>query len=129
MYTYAIIAVTTILIILIGAYIVNKQLKKQQVIPDDKKSCDVYFFYTAWCPYCKKARIEWDKVKPEWGNPVNGYTIQFKEVDCDINERLAEKYKIKDYPTILMVKDGIVTMFDAKPTVDLLSRFLTTSFN
>ena len=93
------------------------------------KIIDLYYFYTAWCPYCKKAFQEWNKFKAEWNQKVyEGYTIQFHEVDCDIQEALADKYQVTQYPTIKMIKDDMVIHFDAKPTVHTLTSFLMSSF-
>lgn len=94
------------------------------------KTIDLYYFYTAWCPYCKKAFQEWNKFKAEWNQKTyEGYTIQFHEVDCDIQEALADKYQVTQYPTVKMVKDDAVIHFDAKPTVHSLTAFLTSSFD
>ena len=94
------------------------------------KNIDLYYFYTAWCPYCKKAIQEWNKFKGEWNQKTyEGYTIYFHEVDCDIQEALAEKYKVTQYPTVKMIKDDMVIHFDAKPTVHSLTAFLTSSFD
>lgn len=93
------------------------------------RSIDLYYFYTAWCPYCKKAFQEWNKFKAEWNQKVyEGYKIQFHEVDCDIQEALAEKYEVTQYPTVKMIKDDMVIHFDAKPTVHSLTEFLMSSF-
>jgi hypothetical protein len=94
------------------------------------KTIDLYYFYTAWCPYCKKAFQEWNKFKAEWNQKTyEGYTIQFHEVDCDIQEALADKYQVTQYPTVKMVKDDAVIHFDAKPTIHSLTAFLTSSFD
>jgi thiol-disulfide isomerase/thioredoxin len=94
------------------------------------KNIDLYYFYTAWCPYCKKAFQEWNKFKAEWNQKTyEGYTIYFHEVDCDIQEALADKYQVTQYPTIKMIKDDGIIHFDAKPTVHSLTAFLTTSFD
>ena len=94
------------------------------------KTIDLYYFYTAWCPYCKKAFQEWNKFKAEWNQKTyEGYTIYFHEVDCDIQEALADKYQVTQYPTVKMIKDDVVIHFDAKPTVHSLTAFLTSSFD
>ena len=94
------------------------------------KTIDLYYFYTAWCPYCKKAMQEWNKFKAEWNQKTyEGYTIYFHEVDCDIQEALADKYQVTQYPTVKMVKDDAVIHFDAKPTIHSLTAFLTSSFD
>jgi len=95
----------------------------------EDKIIDLYYFYTEWCPYCKKSFQEWNKFKAEWNQRVyEGYTLQFHEVDCDIQEALASKYDVTQYPTIKMIKDDMVIHFDAKPTVHSLTSFLMSSF-
>lgn len=86
-------------------------------------------FYTTWCPMCKKAMPEWNKFKNHWENKqFNGYTIIFKEIDCDMNESLADKYKIDGYPTIKMIKDNKIITYDAKPSFSTLTMFLNSEF-
>lgn len=121
------IGVTIICIVFFGFWIKNKIVPKKTTTED--KIIDLYYFYTAWCPYCKKAFQEWNKFKAEWNQKVyEGYTIQFHEVDCDIQEALADKYQVTQYPTIKMIKDDMVIHFDAKPTVHTLTSFLMSSF-
>ena len=96
---------------------------------DEPKVCELLYFYTSWCPYCKKSSVEWNKFKSEWHHKkMDGYELIFKEVDCDINEALATKYNITTYPSIKLIKDESIIDFDAKPTVDTLTRFLMSSF-
>jgi protein disulfide-isomerase A1 len=124
---YALFIILFVLLISICIYLLQKKFKKK--VSNDPKVCELFYFYTSWCPYCKKAFVEWNKFKSEWNYKIlDGYTIQFQEVDCDINEALASKYNVDTYPTIKLIKDGTAIDFDAKPTVDSLTRFLTTSF-
>jgi len=91
---------------------------------------DFYYFYTTWCPYCKKSMVEWSKFKQEWNQKTyQGYTLQFHEVDCDIQEALANKYNVTQYPTIKLIKNGSIFDFDAKPTISTLTSFLNSSFD
>ena len=34
--------------------------------PGEIPTVELYYFYTKWCPYCKKARIVWDKFKKKF---------------------------------------------------------------
>jgi thiol-disulfide isomerase/thioredoxin len=121
------IGVTIVCIVFFGYWLKHKLTPKKTTSED--KIIDLYYFYTAWCPYCKKAFQEWNKFKAEWSQKVyEGYTIQFHEVDCDIQEALADKYEVTQYPTIKMIKDDMVIHFDAKPTVHSLTSFLMSSF-
>jgi len=126
MYAYVIIPV---LLICMFIYVIKRNAKKQDPT-NEPKICELFYFFTSWCPYCKKARVEWDKFKLEWNaKSIDGYTLKFQEIDCDINESLATKYNVTNYPTIKLIKDDIVIDYDAKPSVDSLTRFLTTSFD
>ena len=57
---------------------------------------------------------------------INGYTLNFIEVDCEANPDLANKFNISGYPTIKLVKGNQVIEFDAKPDVKTLETFLST---
>jgi thiol-disulfide isomerase/thioredoxin len=122
-----IIAVKLIKPSLKKSYGSNNEFKKKSSQPNNV--VELMFFYTAWCPYCKKARPEWDKFKNQWENKsIQGYSIVFTEVDCDTNEKLANEYKVDGYPTIKLLKDNKVVDYDAKPSVDTLNSFLKNEF-
>jgi thiol-disulfide isomerase/thioredoxin len=119
--------VITVLFGCITVYLLQRGKKK--TISNTPIVGEFFYFYTAWCPYCKKAFVEWNKFKSEWNyKTLDGYTLKFQEVDCDINEALASKYNVDTYPTIKLVKDGVVIDYDAKPTLDSLTLFLSTNF-
>ena len=116
--------------LLIAAGLTYLALRKREAFATEKDAvCEVFFFYTAWCPYCKKARPEWDKFKDGHAGEIReGYRLLFTEVDADANETLANKYEVVGYPTIKLVKDGKVTEYDAKPSVATLNQFLDSCF-
>ena len=95
---------------------------------DAKSSnAEVIFFYTAWCPYCKKARPEWDKFKQRWNEQsLSGATVLISEVDCDKNEPLANKYEITGYPTIKCIYNKKIAEFDGTINAETLELFLKT---
>ena len=89
---------------------------------------DLYFFYTTWCPHCKKAKPIWEQLKNEIGdNAYKGTKINFLEVDCDQDRATADKFEIDGYPTIKMVKGNQIILYDAKPSRDNLIQFLDSS--
>ena len=86
---------------------------------------EVMYFYTNWCPHCKNAKPEWDKFKTIYeGKTVKNMIIKCLEINCDVDESTADKYKVEAYPTIKLLKDGTVYDYDAKPNVDTLGQFL-----
>lgn len=105
------------------SYVENKEL-----IAEETKEAELFYFYTTWCPYCKKAKPEWDELKQGYENKtVNGYTIYFREIDCEKDEKTADEFKVEGYPTIKLVTNGKIIEYDAKPKYDTLVEFLNTS--
>ena len=111
-----------------SVFVTNKEL----ISADDDSIVNgeaiVYYFYTTWCPYCKKSRPVWDKLK-QWGHGriLGGKKIAFVEVDCDKKPKMAEQYKVDGYPTILLDSMGTVYRYDAAPRLKELKQFVTTS--
>lgn len=137
---FVIIAVTAIFIgIAIFMYnkyikskIDNKYVANKEFLPGPRPgeipTVELYYFYTKWCPYCKKARIVWDKFKKKFDNRlVKDTKIKFIEVDCEKEKNLAEKYNIEGYPTIKMVNGDKVIEYDAKTDLETLHQFVNSS--
>ena len=101
---------------------------------DGEGDAELLMFHVDWCPHCKTAKPEWDKVANKYeGKSVNGYKVTFTDVNCteetpDVQEMM-ETYNIEGYPTIKMIKGDQVIDFEAKPTESSLTQFLTTVLN
>ena len=55
-------------------YMFRRSLSKPKV--DEPKVCELLYFYTSWCPYCKKSTVEWNKFKSEWHHKkMDGYEL------------------------------------------------------
>ena len=121
-------AVLVVVVSVVGlAYLVYR--RKAKPPKEEEPVCEVFYFYTTWCPYCKKAKPEWDKFKqPLQKTMRDGYLLLFTEVDCDANEALANKFNVTSYPTIKCVKDGDITDYDARPSMATLNQFLDACF-
>lgn len=90
----------------------------------DTKMATLYYFYTTWCPLSKKANPEWEALQTATNGVVKDVNIVFKEVDCDKDATLADKFGINGYPTIKLVYNGTTYEYDAKPNKDTLIQFL-----
>ena len=93
---------------------------------------EILLFHTDWCPHCKTAKPEWDKVSEEYSSKtVNGRKIIFKDINCTTEtaetEQLMTKYKVEGFPTIKLLKDDNVIDFDAKPIYSNLVSFINTA--
>lgn len=89
------------------------------------KTADLYFFYTTWCPHCKKAKPVWEQLSSELETTkINGSSVKCIAIDCDEDSETADKFKVEGYPTIKLVKGGDVIEFDANPNYEELMKFL-----
>jgi thiol-disulfide isomerase/thioredoxin len=108
--------------------IISKHKLNKEFINKDENSEDitVMYFYTEWCPYCKKAKPEWSKFQSYVNNKNEtiDYTIKLTSINCDENKKMADKYQINGYPTVKLIYKNKVYDFDAKVTKDTLIKFL-----
>ena len=109
-------------------YVENKEYLRKKESEQTEKDVDIILFYTNWCPHSRNAMTQWNKVKTVYDNKKKGnYIVHFKEVDCDEEEDIADKFNIKGYPTIKLEKSkSEIIEFDAKPTDKTLIAFLDT---
>ena len=103
-------------------YVDNKEYVEEV---EEKKVADLYYFYTTWCTYCKKARPEWDAIKDKYkGKKINGWSINFIEIDCEEQDEVAGKFGVDAYPTIKLIRGNQIVEYDAKPNRDTINEFL-----
>lgn len=100
--------------------------------PDDDSSIQLLMFTVDWCPHCKTAKPEWEKLVSDYeGQLINGRKVEFVNYNCtqetDDIKKLIAQYNVEGYPTIKLIKDGQVIDFDAKPTEESLVQFLKAS--
>jgi thiol-disulfide isomerase/thioredoxin len=113
-------------------YIPNNEFSKKKNIEDDGVGgeIDIYLFTVTWCPHSKKALPIWEEIKKEYSNQIiNGYKLNFIEVDGEENPELADKYKVEGYPTIKLIKGKQIIEYDAKPSVVHLKEFLDSTLS
>lgn len=100
-------------------YVENKEfLKKVNSVKGQ-----FYFFYTKWCPYSKKAEPIWNKIKK---NPIfSDYKIDFISIDCEDpkSATITREYKIKEYPSYILVVNNQKYIYDTNLHPESLERF------
>ena len=103
-------------------YVANNEFNKSR---QGIESVDIYFFYTEWCPHCKTAKPIWFEFKKEMeGKKVNGVSVNFFEIDCDKDTETSDKFNVKGFPTIKMMKGNQMIEYDAKPSKKTLNEFI-----
>ena len=137
---FFIILVVTVIFLIAALYsykrFVSDRMNKNYVTNSEFESTgdktveyvDIYFFHTTWCPHCKTAMPIWNSFKGDLENKkINGMKINFYEVDCDKDTDTADKFNVKGFPTIKLVRGNQVVEYDAKPDKKTLMEFVTTS--
>ena len=99
----------------------------------DGSTAEIYLFAVDWCPYSKKAKPVWDKIKQKFDRKkINNRELQFIEVDGDKDSKVLEKFedkylngkKIDGYPSVYLVKGSQVIEYEAKPDVNTMTEFI-----
>jgi thiol-disulfide isomerase/thioredoxin len=93
----------------------------------DETQAKFMFFYTPWCPWCKKAQQPWASMKEILKNShytYGGKTVFMEEVNCDGDKGKAALYKITGYPTFKVETSMKVYEFSGKPTTNNFRAFL-----
>jgi thiol-disulfide isomerase/thioredoxin len=93
---------------------------KKEVPPNEAR---LYFFYTNWCGWSKKAMPEWEKIEKSSG--YFGKThVSFVRVDAEEDQATATMYDVDAYPTVLLeTREGIVP-YKKQVTAKGLQEFL-----
>ena len=101
-------------------YVENNEFK-------DKKfpgGNNLLFFYTDWCKHCNNSKPVWNMVKND--GDFKQFDLNFVDIngEDEKNYDLLKNYKIKEYPTIILQRDGKKFIFDANLTPETLLKFL-----
>jgi thiol-disulfide isomerase/thioredoxin len=111
-------------------YVTNNEFSQNKIGGDGSGSADIYFFFTEWCPHCKTAKPIWADFKKQMsGKDVNGIKLNFFEVDCDKDSATSDKFNVKGFPTIKLMKGNQIIEYDAKPSTVNLIEFVNTSLS
>lgn len=115
----------------------RKEHKNERDVPNAnrrERNADILFFHTDWCPHCIKALPTWKEFVDTYDNKVvNGYKLNCiggrGGIDCSNandpkTEEIRKKYKVNSFPSVKMNKEDVVIDFDAKISIDNLSKFV-----
>ncbi len=88
-----------------SSYVTNNEFINNSLKDENNEDVLIIFFKTEWCPHCKKAMPEWNEFTNyvDKLNDKNDYVIRHSIIDCDKQEKIAEKYNIEAYPSIILL--------------------------
>jgi thiol-disulfide isomerase/thioredoxin len=84
-----------------------------------------YMFGTDWCPHCRSAKPEFEKLGPTM--TIDGKTVALKYVDADSNKQMAAEYKVEGYPTFVLESNGQRQKYSGARDLEAFRSFLTKS--
>jgi hypothetical protein len=88
------------------------------------------FFYTTWCPWCKKAQAPWRTFKQQLKNtPVlyGDYNVRMEEINAEVDKGKSALYKVNAYPTFKVETIDKVITFKGVPDPLTFDAFLTSA--
>lgn len=123
MNTVLLVLAFAILAFLVYRFTKSKVPPKQKV---EENTANLYFFYTNWCGFSKKAMPEWEALEKDIG--YFGKTrVKAIRIDCETDKETCSLYGVNAYPTVVLeTKDGL-TDFNKRVTHSNLVGFLTNS--
>jgi thiol-disulfide isomerase/thioredoxin len=82
-----------------------------------------------WCGHCKKAAPEFQKLLSS--SPItlkDGSKATVKILDADKDKSEISQYKVKGYPTVLIVDGGVTTEYPGERTASGIMDFLNSNY-
>lgn len=111
------LVVLTLVLLGVLVYKLWKPAPKREVKPNE---ANLYFFYTNWCGFSKKAMPEWEKLKDDL---YFGKThVKPIAVDCETDQATCSLYDIQGYPTVILeTKSGLTELSKQVTHANLMS--------
>jgi len=76
-------------------------------------------FYAPWCGHCKRLAPTWEQLATATKGSAN-----IAKVDCTQHKSTCQRFGVRGYPTLKLIKDGQVYAYSGQRTVDAFKRFL-----
>ena len=119
----SILAVLLIILVLLRIY----RNREYEGFADGSKS--IVICKAVWCGHCKKAAPEFNKLLA--ASPItlkDGSKATVKILDADKDKAEIGQYKVKGFPTVLIVDGGQTTEYPGERTADGIMEFLNSNY-
>ena len=116
------VLIITIIIIIIGIFIVLPMLSKENYGLSKTKK-EIMFFSMKGCGHCVEFQPVWDALVNNYGSTEHLELIQIKYPE---QQDIVEQYGIKSFPTIVAVNKGkIIDTYNDERSYEPLQRWMT----
>ena len=125
-----------LLLVLVGLVALYLMRPKENF--DDEKKCVLNFFHVDWCPHCKTAKPEVEKLEKELaqnngvlkGTNVKVEVNKINPEENTSNKEKAEKHNVNAYPTVVIEDNNGNTKAELETgvTLDNLKDFIKNNF-
>ena len=120
-----VLAVALVVLVFLKLY-VNRSMEGFE---GDAATKSVVICKAEWCGHCKKAAPEFNKLLG--ASPItlkDGSKAVVKILDADKDKSEIAKYKVRGYPTVLVVDAGQVTEYPGERTSSGIIDFLNSNY-
>ena len=114
-----------ILVILLVLLVLLRLVPRSYAYEGFQSGTSVIICKAEWCGHCKTAAPEFQKLVN--ASPIalkNGGSATVTMLDADADKEEMAQYKVRGYPTILIMKDGQQTEYPGERTYDGVLSFL-----
>ena len=128
-----------ICVVYLGIFFLNllsikkKASHKENFATNDMDGISVKMFFVDWCGHCKTTKPGFKQfMEQKNGSEVKNKKVKIEMINCEENERnakLASKYQVKGYPTIIAESNGKKHVYEnADRTANGFSKWLESLF-
>ena len=97
----------------------------ENIYKDNISKPKFILFHVNWCGHCQNFLPIWKQFEKE----MNGKNIHIEHIDCDENQEMCEKFKVKGYPTAILTMGKEIIEYDKPRTIKALKEFISEKIN
>lgn len=79
-------------------------------------------FFAPWCGYCKQLGPEFSKAADSLN--TSNPDIKLAQIDCDAQKDFCVEHGIRGYPTLKVIKNGVVSDYDGPRAADGIAQYM-----
>lgn len=116
------------ILVIIGVVLYKDHMKKKSIEgfnAGDKVT--LMYFSATWCGHCQDFKPTWEKLQKYVKNNSDDFASSVKLInyDSDRDTKQFEKYNVKQFPTLILLKDdGSTIKFEENRDLETLKSFI-----